>query len=105
VALLLVLTRLARARSAAGDATAARALAEEARDVYAKQPAVPPQVAPEILFTLRELLADESYLEQAHRLVCERTTVLRNDAHREHFLTRTWPNAEILEEVKRIQGS
>ena len=65
-----------------------------------------PDVGPEIHFSLRDLVTDEErkryHLERAHALLERRQSAIRNDGYREHYLTRTWPNAEILEEARRI---
>ena len=38
----------------------------------------------------------EKQMDRARVIVRARAAQIRNDAFREHYLTRTWPNAEIL---------
>jgi hypothetical protein len=59
-----------------------------------------PDVGTEICFTLGELAKDpgrrRSHLDRARALLEKRQRAIRNDGYREHYLTRTWPNPEIL---------
>jgi tetratricopeptide (TPR) repeat protein/predicted Ser/Thr protein kinase len=100
--------RLARARRGLGQASEAMAAAAEAERRLEALGAVTPDVGPEIHFTLRDLATDEgrrrSHLERAQALLERRQGAIRNDGYREHYLTRTWPNAEILAEARRVVG-
>jgi len=106
---ILVLCRLARARQGLGAPQDAAAVASEAERRLEALGAVTPDVGPEIHFTLAEFAADparrKAHLERAQALVDARQRGIRNDGYREHYLTRTWPNAEILEQARRVLGS
>jgi len=92
----LVLSRLARAHQGAGRPDDARAFAKEALGLLEASAAVSTYDGPEIYGALGTVLADGRFLARARELIEERARRIRNDAWREHFLTRTWPNAEIL---------
>jgi tetratricopeptide (TPR) repeat protein len=106
---LLILCRLARARRGLGLEAEALAVAEEAERRLEELGAVTPDVGPEIHFSLGALAKDEgrrrAHLARAHAMLERRQGAIRNDGYREHYLTRTWPNAEILSEARRILGS
>jgi serine/threonine protein kinase/tetratricopeptide (TPR) repeat protein len=95
----LVLARLARAHARLGRIDEARTCAEEALGLVEAGGATPKE-GPEIWFTLGNVLGDTGrrgeFLARAKTTVEERAGRIRNDGYREHFLTRTWPNAEIL---------
>ncbi len=94
--LLLVLCRLARARIAAGHPEEAGEFAREVQERIEAKAGVSIVDGPEIYYALSEILGERGYLERAKELVLERARRIRNDGYREHFLKRTWPNAEIL---------
>jgi len=104
----LTLCRLARALRGRGDTEAARSRAAEARALVAGLPQVTGDTGPEIWFTLADFAPDAEDrrrdLDRALALLEARKGAIRNDAYREHYLTQTWPNAEILEEARRILG-
>jgi tetratricopeptide (TPR) repeat protein len=104
--LVLVLCRLARARRGLGEGAEALAVAAEAERRLEALGPMTPDVGPEIHFSLSDLAADEGgkrrHLESARSLLERRQSAIRNDGYREHYLTRTWPNPEILAEAGRI---
>jgi len=91
----LILCRLARACRAAGDG-AAEEYARETAALLEASGRAPTGDGPEMYYTLGEILGEERWYTLARELVEVRARNIRNDSHREHFLTRTWPNAEIL---------
>lgn len=99
-ALPLVLARLARAHRAAGRVDEARACARQALGRIEASGGTPATVGPEIYYTLSEIHEDAGrrgeFLARAKGIVEERARRIRNDGYREHYLTRVWPNAEIL---------
>ncbi|HEX5137919.1 MAG TPA: protein kinase [Planctomycetota bacterium] len=102
----LTLCRLARARRALGkEEEAKNAAAEAEREVQRLGP-LTPDTGPEIHFLLGEFAEDEearrAHLAQARALLERRQNAIRNDGYREHYLTRTWPNAEILAEARKV---
>jgi tetratricopeptide (TPR) repeat protein/predicted Ser/Thr protein kinase len=103
---ILALCRLARARRGLGSEADAVAAAEEAERRLDALGRMTPDVGTEIHFTLRDFAIDEErrrhHLERAHAFLEKRQNAIRNDGYREHYLTRTWPNAEILSEAHRI---
>jgi tetratricopeptide (TPR) repeat protein len=102
----LALCRLARARRGLGRQEDASAAAAEATKRLEALGAIGPDRGPEIYFTLSDHAADEErrrvLLERAHTFLEARQSAIRNDGYREHYLTRTWPNAEILAEARRV---
>ena len=44
-------------------------------------------------------------MAQANQLLGAHTRSIKSIVHRQHYLTMTWPNREILEEVKRQAGA
>jgi tetratricopeptide (TPR) repeat protein len=92
----LILCRLARAHRGAGREEDARACAREAQERLDASDNVSILNGPEIYYALCLVLEDENLLVLARALVEERARQIRNDSYREHFLTRTWPNAAIL---------
>ena len=100
----MILCRLARAQMGAGQMHDAR---ETAKEIVARLDSggpVSPKDAPEIYFTLHQVHAEDtrggSFLSKAREMVEERAQHVRNDAHREYFLTRSWPNADILDAAR-----
>jgi len=106
---LLTLCRLARSLRGAGRAPEAAARAEEARLGLEALGTPPAEDAAEIYFSLANVLEDpgsaKSYLDQARRHVEERAGRIGDDSGREFYLTRTWPNPEILAEARKILGA
>jgi len=102
----LALCRLARARKELGHEAEASAAAEEAERRLDALGRMTPDVGTEIHFTLKDLTKDEArkrhHVERAHEYLEKRQRAIRNDGYREHYLTRTWPNPEILAEARRI---
>jgi tetratricopeptide (TPR) repeat protein len=98
--------RLARALKAAGRAEEARAAAHDAESRILEEQRVAPQHGPEIYYSLGTVLEDDErgreYLEKANDLLGARTRSIRSIVHRQHYLTMTWPNREILEEARRL---
>ena len=94
----LILCRLALAHRGAGREDDARACAQEAQERLDASGNVSILTGAEVYYTLCLLLEDENLLVLARALVEERARQIRNDSYREHFLTRTWPNAAILAE-------
>jgi tetratricopeptide (TPR) repeat protein len=110
VAAPLVLSRLARALAGAGRAEEAEEYAREALEGVEAATNVSTLNGPEIYCTLADFQGDpaarENFLSLARAIVEERARRIGNDTWREHFLLRTWPNAEILEstEVRSTAG-
>jgi tetratricopeptide (TPR) repeat protein len=106
--LVLALCRLARARRGLGQEEQALAAAREAERRLGALGPLTPDVGTEIHFTLRDFADGEErrrfHLERAHALLEIRQGAIRNDGYREHYLTRTWPNPEILAEARRVLG-
>jgi len=92
----LILCRLARAHSGAGRLREAEECAREALERLDEGGAVPTSDGPEIYYTLAEILREERLHVRAAELVEQRARQIRNDGYREHFLARTWPNAQIV---------
>ncbi len=96
----LLLVRLARAHHRAGRAADSRMCALEALERLEASGIAPPKEGPEIWYTLSEIDADAGrrgdFLARAKGMVEERARRIRSDGYREHYLTRSWPNAEIL---------
>jgi tetratricopeptide (TPR) repeat protein len=92
----LILCRLACAHRGAGREEDARACAQEAQERMDAGGNVSILTGAEVYYTLYLVLEDENLLVLARALVEERARQIRNDSYREHFLTRTWPNAAIL---------
>jgi tetratricopeptide (TPR) repeat protein len=104
----LTLCRLARARQGLGQAAEALAAAAEAEQRLEALGPLTPDVGPEVHFSLSAFAADEArrrHLERARMLVEVRSRAIRNDGYREHYLTRTWPNREILAGLQRAAGT
>ncbi|MDH3592659.1 MAG: tetratricopeptide repeat protein, partial [Planctomycetota bacterium] len=104
---LLAFCRLARAKKAAGLVTEAVAAAEQAERLIESSQRVAPQHGPEVYYSLGTVLESETrgraYLGTANDLLGARTRSIRSIVQRQHYLTMTWPNREILEEARRIQ--
>ncbi len=103
---ILTLCRLARAHKGAGREEKAREAAAGAEKLLESNAGVPLDDGPEIYYSLGQVIPEEDrgrrYFTLAHQLVAARTRAIRSVIHREHFLTRTYPNAEILEAARRI---
>jgi tetratricopeptide (TPR) repeat protein len=94
----LVLCRLARAHRDAGRAAEAAAFAREALERVETAERLSPARAPEIYATLGEVLEDgrrQEFLTKAKAVVEERARHIADEASREHFLTRQWPNTRV----------
>jgi tetratricopeptide (TPR) repeat protein len=104
--LVLAFCRVARARKGLGQDAEADAAAAEAERRLDALGGMTPDVGTEVHFTLGDLAKDGErrrfHLERARALLEKRQSAIRNDGYREHYLTRTWPNAEILSEAARI---
>ncbi|MHC4224724.1 MAG: tetratricopeptide repeat protein, partial [Planctomycetota bacterium] len=96
----LILSRMARAHRGAGDREEARACAREALARLEAAGDKTPVGGPEIYYTLGQILEDEERRTEFHmrarEMIEERARQIRNGSYREFYLTRTWPNAEIL---------
>ncbi|MFB3067201.1 MAG: hypothetical protein ACE10D_11895, partial [Planctomycetota bacterium] len=61
---------------------------------------------PEIYYSLGTVFEvgerGRRYLATANELLGARTRSIRSIVHRQHYLTMTWPNREILDEARRI---
>ncbi|MHC4933118.1 MAG: hypothetical protein ACYTGV_13110, partial [Planctomycetota bacterium] len=103
----LLLSRLARAHAGAGDEDRARERAAEARKLLDSGAALSPEHQPEIFFNLRVASgsgeAAAEYVTSACDLIEALSRAISNDAQREHFLQKTWPNPEILSEARRLR--
>ncbi|MGQ0614992.1 MAG: serine/threonine-protein kinase [Planctomycetaceae bacterium] len=103
---ILTLCRLARAHMGAGRRDKAHEAAVGAEQLLESHAGLPLDDGPEIYYSLGQVLPEKDrgrrYLTLAHQFVAERTRAIRSVIHREHFLTRTYPNAEILEAARRI---
>ncbi|MFI5403189.1 MAG: ATP-binding protein, partial [Planctomycetota bacterium] len=96
----LVLARLARAHGSAGRAREAQDCARETLERLEAAGGAAAKEGPEIYYTLSQLHEDagrrDEFLGRAKQITEERARRIRNDSYREHYLTRVWPNAEIL---------
>ncbi len=103
---LLTEIRLARALLGAGRAEEARATAYRVAAAVSEGAILIPENAPELRFRLWEVLgpsADgEQHLAAARALVEARSREIANAAYREHYLTRSGSNPEILAMARRI---
>jgi tetratricopeptide (TPR) repeat protein len=106
---LLPLCKLARALLGEGEQERARELARMAAAILEEGGAVSPEDRPEIYFRLYEVLGDEAsakrYLTSAREALDRRTATLTHAAYKEHFLTQTGANPEILEVARQVLGS
>jgi serine/threonine protein kinase/tetratricopeptide (TPR) repeat protein len=95
----MVLCRLARAQQVAGRADLSVAYAREALERLEAGAGVSPAQGPEIYYTLGETLDGgarrEEFRARARTMTEERAKHIRDDSHREHYLTRSWPNLRI----------
>jgi tetratricopeptide (TPR) repeat protein len=103
---LLSLCRLARAHKAAGRPDKAREYAQEAEQLLKDEDCVAPQFGPEVYYSLGTVFevgeGARKYLSMANELLGNRTRSIRSIVHRQHYLTMTWPNREIIEEARRL---
>ena len=103
---LLALCRLARAHAAVDHDAQSEACGRRAEEMIAAGQEVSPQYAPEIYYSLGTVFGEtergRKYLETANRLLDNRTRSIRSIVYRQHYLTMTWPNREILEEARRL---
>jgi tetratricopeptide (TPR) repeat protein/predicted Ser/Thr protein kinase len=99
-------SRLARALGAVGRTGEAEERADLLRKVVEAGAAMSPVRRAEVYFNLRGLVRDEDvgrrYVTTARELVESVGRSIRNGSYREHFLKKTWPNDEILEEAERL---
>ncbi len=102
----LVEARLARSLNAAGRSAEARTIATRLSDTVAAGQSLIPENAPEIHFRLWEVLGGtecgRAHLAAARTALGERARAITNAGHREHFVTRSGPNPEILAVAKRV---
>jgi tetratricopeptide (TPR) repeat protein len=103
---LLSLCRLARAHKAAGRKNEATEFAKRAEKLLADEHCIAPQYGPEVYYSLGTVFevgeGARKYLSLANELLGHRTRSIRSIVHRQHYLTMTWPNREILEEARRL---
>ncbi|MHC4548874.1 MAG: serine/threonine-protein kinase [Planctomycetota bacterium] len=96
----LILCRLARAHHGASRVGEARECAREVLERLEAAGDVARYDSAEIYYTLHQIEEDEErrerFLVRAREILEERARRIRNGSYREYFLTRTWPNAEIL---------
>jgi len=101
---ILALARLAVAQQGAGDAEKARKTAEEASRRLEAVPFVSPDVGPEIYYHLSRIFPGEErgrkYITTASEILTTRTRSIPVEAWRQHYLSRAWPNAAILEKAR-----
>jgi tetratricopeptide (TPR) repeat protein/predicted Ser/Thr protein kinase len=105
---ILTLSRLARALMGAGKKPEAAKLATESQRLLEESAPISPEDAPEIHYHLWAVLEDEGqrrvHLSRAQESLRARSRTIRNAAYREHFLTKSGYNPEILAEAERILG-
>jgi tetratricopeptide (TPR) repeat protein len=104
--MLLSLCRLARAHKAAGRNWRAREYGVQAETLLTQTGGVPSHHGPEVYYSLGSVLEDTDrgprYMARANELVGQRTRSIQSIVHRQHYLTMTWPNREILEEARKL---
>ncbi|MCZ6573003.1 MAG: tetratricopeptide repeat protein [Planctomycetota bacterium] len=104
--MLLSLCRLARAHKEAGRDDKAEEYGKQAERLLEEQAQIAPQYGPEIYYSLGTVFEvgerGRRYLATANELLGARTRSIRSIVHRQHYLTMTWPNREILDEARRI---
>ncbi len=103
---LLSLCRLARAHKGAGNRAQAIEYALQAEERIERIGTVAPMHGPEVYYTLGNIFEGQErahdYIAKANDLLGKRTRAIQSIVARQHYLTMTWPNREILEEAKRL---
>ncbi len=103
---LLSLCRLARAHKGAGNRAQAIDYAMQAEERIERIGSVAPMHGPEVYYTLGNIFEGQErahdYIAKANDLLGKRTRAIQSIVARQHYLTMTWPNREILEEAKRL---
>jgi len=104
---LLTHCRLAAAYRGLGREKSAREHVTTAQNLVIEIGDLSPEMGPEIHYRLSALTDDESakkeHLTLAESLLSTRATRIRNGGYREHFLTRSGHNPEILEAARRMK--